>query len=71
MINCFALHLGKQYEDLKTSNQQSKKPYEIEMCMGYAKLTSDIKTIPDLINRADNKLYRQKKQKKERTYSNS
>lgn len=59
------------YEDLKISNQQSKKPYEIEMCMGYAKLTSDIKTIPDLMNQADNELYRQKKQKKEKKHSNS
>ncbi len=59
------------YDDLKESNQNSQKPYKIEMCMGCAKLTSDIRTIPDLINQADKELYQQKKQKKGRKDSGS
>lgn len=58
-------------ENLKITNQNSQKPYEIGMSIGYAKLTPDIKTIPDLIKKADNELYRQKKQKKEKKYSSS
>lgn len=37
-----------------------KKPYNIELCMGCAKLTDDIKMLLDFINKADQDLYRKK-----------
>ena len=51
------------FETLKMANKNSGRVYEIKMCMGCAELTDDIKTIPDLIGRADAALYSEKRKK--------
>ena len=53
----------KIFETLKNANENSGKAYSVEMYMGWAKLTDDIETIPDLINKADAELYDQKSRK--------
>lgn len=50
-------------ETLKKANENSGRAYSVEMCMGCAELTDDIKTIPDLISRADEELYIEKRKK--------
>lgn len=50
-------------ETLKIANKNSGRVYDVEMCMGCAELTDDIETIPDLISRADDALYLEKRKK--------
>lgn len=48
------------FTNLEKTNELMKKPYNIELCMGCAKLTDDIKMLLDFINKADQDLYRKK-----------
>lgn len=54
------------FENLKEANRNLDKPYNIEMCMGCAKLTDDIKILLDFINKADKDLYQHKREKEAR-----
>lgn len=48
---------------LDKANKETDRGYQIGMCIGCAGLTDDIRTIPDLINKADQELYIQKSKK--------
>lgn len=51
-------------ENVALVNRTAQKPYDIEISMGYAKVTQEIQTIPDLIIKADRELYLEKAKKK-------
>ena len=51
------------WKTLDQANHAMDRGYQIGMCMGCAKMTEDIKTIPDLINKADQALYVEKNKK--------
>lgn len=54
----------KIYQNLEHANRMAAKPYDIRISMGYAKATPDIQSIPDLIQKADLELYKQKEKRK-------
>lgn len=54
------------YTNLDKANALAAKPYNIGMSIGCAQFTKEIKTIPDLVNSADENLYQRKKEKKHR-----
>jgi diguanylate cyclase (GGDEF)-like protein len=48
-------------EILKKLNEDAKAPYPLTMSMGYARCTRQIQYIPDLIEAADQELYKIKR----------
>lgn len=54
------------FTNLSETNQNQNKLYNIEICMGCAKLTDDIKMLLDFINKADKDLYQHKREKEAR-----
>ena len=53
-----AEHLIKNlYENLEKANKQAACPYDIGMSVGCAQFTKEVRTIPDLVNSADEDMY--------------
>lgn len=52
------------YTNLDKANALAAAPYNIGMSIGCAQFTKEIKTIPDLVNSADENLYQRKREKK-------
>ena len=45
------------YENLEKANKQAACPYDIGMSVGCAQFTKEVRTIPDLVNSADEDMY--------------
>lgn len=52
------------YTNLEAANIVANCPYDIGMSIGCGQLTKEVQTIPDLVQKADEDLYRRKKEKK-------
>ena len=52
------------YSNLQAANIVAACPYNIGMSIGCGRLTKEVQTIPDLVRKADEDLYRRKKEKK-------
>ena len=64
MLREEAEHLIKNlYENLEKANKQVACPYDIGMSVGCAQFTKEVRTIPDLVNSADEDMYLRKEQK--------
>ena len=50
------------YENLEKANKQAACPYDIGMSVGCAQFTKEVRTIPDLVNSADEDMYLRKEQ---------
>ena len=58
MLREEAEHLIKNlYENLEKANKQAASPYDIGMSVGCAQFTKEVRTIPDLVNSADEDMY--------------
>lgn len=52
------------YKNLEQANKMAACPYNIGMSIGCTQFTKEVRTIPDLVNSADEDLYRRKGEKK-------
>lgn len=56
--------LMKIDNNLRAYNKQVKKPYDLQISLGYAKYEESMKSISELIAKADTELYKEKHRKK-------
>ena len=56
--------IANLYSNLQAANIAAACPYNIGMSVGCGRLTKEVQTIPDLVRKADEDLYRRKKAKK-------
>ena len=67
-LRIFTMFPQKKYyalrENLEKANKQAACPYDIGMSVGCAQFTKEVRTIPDLVNSADEDMYLRKEQKR-------
>lgn len=49
--------------NLKEYNAKANKPYDLQISLGYAKYDESMGSIPELISKADDELYKEKRRK--------